>query len=121
MGTVNRQLKIKTWTQVKLMKHGKLGTTKWVRISTGYAGFKREIEIRDASGWDNGSGWSNSSEKVHHLLNYFSDVLEIQRFSVWDVPPTEHSPPRFPKYNFKTWEVYMAGVNCREKALEALQ
>merc|ERR1711964_511469 len=74
------------YTKVKLMKRrlsaGNLFNAKWVCITSSSkhengTSYSEEIEIRD------GSGWRNSSDKVELLLNYFIDVLERPRASVW--------------------------------------
>lgn len=73
-------------TKVMLMKRGLeagnvFKNAKWVRITSIHTRldtvYRKAIEIRD------GSGWSNSSDKVQLLINYFSDVLERPRPSVW--------------------------------------
>merc|ERR1711964_851047 len=78
-------------TTVTLKYHGILKSAKWVRITISVKvndEWKNKwLEIRD------GSGWFNSSGKVHHLLNYFSDVLERPRCNVWGqkVVPNEYT------------------------------
>merc|ERR1711964_338881 len=97
--TLPNTLEVKTYTGVKLKKHGKLNTTKWVGIMTRIEGKPREVEIRDGKGYD------NSSAKVHHLLNYFSEVLEVPHLSAWKKQDGSEPPPSRPpkEYTPKTW------------------